>query len=216
MKKGILGVFCGAIIIGILFLININTPSQETEGPNTLEESAPAEVETIAEPEVEEIDSENDKEERETDLKELVENQFEYFDSHVNGNYFRNARRNGPDGNYSDGWVTAKVADELQQRAAEIDKFLPEEISSTDSTSQDLLNVLIRINQAASLTESQKNVYHIYRTLYNLHVSLNGYELEEGKFDPEEDWGQVFDEDIDQTVKTEAELRMETAEEETE
>ncbi|MGM7723727.1 hypothetical protein [Metabacillus sp. Hm71] len=216
MKKGILGVVCGVIIIGILLLMNINTPSQETEGSNTTEESVPEEIETAAEPEVEKIANENDEAEREEELKELVKNQFEYFDSLVNGNYFRNARRNGPDGNYSDGWVSAKVVDELHQRAVEIDEFLPEEISSTDSTSQDLLNVLIRINQAASKTESQKNVYHIYKTLYNLHVSVNEYELEEGKFDPEEDWSQVFDADIDQTVKTEAELKLENAAEETE
>jgi hypothetical protein len=83
--------------------------------------------------------------------------------------------------------------------------------------SQDFLNVLIRINQASSHIDIQKNVYHIYKILYFLHVSLNDYKFEDGKFDPENDWKQVFsEEEVVQRVKTKAELKLENTEEETE
>jgi hypothetical protein len=201
------------IFIGIVVLfVNFALPSKEQEDSNE-NEITEKEVEAVAEPVLNQ-NEEKEQTEYNLKLKELVKNQFEYFDTIVNGSYFRNFRGNGPDGNYPDGWVSNKVKNELSQRALEIDELLPENIN--DPISQDLINVLVRINQTSSLLDTQKNVYQIHRTLYNLHVDLNGYELEEGKFDPENDWNQVFGEEIDQSVKTEEEIKMRNLETEAE
>lgn len=204
-------IFVIFILIVVLF-VYIALPSKEQEEPNENEITENV-VEAVAEPELNQ-NEEIEEKEYNLKLKALVKNQFEYFDSIVNGSYFRNSRKNGPDGKYPDDWVSNKVKNELSQRAKEIDELLPENIN--DPTSQDLINVLVRINQTSSLLDTQKNVYQIHRTLYNLNVDLNGYELEEGKFDPENDWTQVFGEEIDQSVKTEEEIKMRNLETETE
>ncbi|HZH62447.1 MAG TPA: hypothetical protein VEY70_23345 [Metabacillus sp.] len=195
------------IIIGVsLYLLNPSKDNGELAAEQA-QGSTGADVETIAE-----VDKASEAIEAvsEEDAKELVANQFEYFQQIVNGSYFKNARKNGPQDNYSDSWVTESVKEELHQRAVEIDELLPEQVNSNDSLSQDLLQVLIRINQASSPVESQKNIYHVYKTLLELHVILNDYTLEEGMFDPKEDWDQVFTQkEEDEEVKSEAELQAE-------
>ncbi|WP_226530705.1 hypothetical protein [Metabacillus niabensis] len=189
------------IIIGVsLYLLN---PSKDNEELTT-EGSTEAEVETMAE-----VDGEVKAAAEalnEEEAKELVASQFEYFQEIVNGSYFVNARKNGPQDNYSDSWVSESVKEELHQRAVEIDELLPEQAS--DSISQDLLQVLIQINQASSPFESQKNIYRVYKTLLELHIILNDYTLEEGMFDPKEDWDQVFNQtEEEEEIKSEAELQ---------
>jgi len=195
------------IIIGVsLYLLNPSKDNGELAAEQA-QGSTGADVETLAE-----VDKASEATEAvsEEDAKELVANQFEYFQQIVNGSYFKNARKNGPQDNYSDSWVTESVKEELHQRAVEIDELLPEQVNSNDSLSQDLLQVLIRINQASSPVESQKNIYHVYKTLLELHVILNDYTLEEGMFDPKEDWDQVFTQkEEDEEVKSEAELQAE-------
>ncbi|PMC40145.1 hypothetical protein CJ195_00030 [Bacillus sp. UMB0899] len=194
------------IIIGVsLYLLN---PSKDN-GELAARDSTAAEVETMAE-----VDGETEATEpvgealNQEDAKKLVADQFDYFQAIVNGAYFKNARKNGPQDNYSDSWVTNSVKEELHQKAIEIDELLPEQ--ANDSISQDLLEVLIQINQASSPVESQKNIYRVYKTLLELHVILNDYTLEEGMFDPKEDWNQVFNEtEEEEEVKTEAELQVE-------
>ncbi|WP_394185703.1 hypothetical protein [Metabacillus halosaccharovorans] len=191
------------IIIGVsLYLLN---PSKDNEELTT-EGSTEAEVETMAE-----VDGEAKAAAEalnEEEAKELVASQFEYFQAIVNGSYFKNARKNGPQDNYSDSWVSESVKEELHQRAVEIDELLPEQAS--DSISQDLLQVLIQINQASSPFESQKNIYRVYKTLLELHIILNDYTLEEGMFDPKEDWDQVFNQtEEEEEIKSEAELQAE-------
>lgn len=194
------------IIIGVsLYLLN---PSKDN-GELAAEGSIEAEVETMAE--VDEAIEANEpvgEALNEKEAKKLVADQFDYFQAIVNGAYFKNARKNGPQDNYSDSWVTNSVKEELHQRALEIDELLPEQ--ANDSISQDLLQVLIQINQASSPVESQKNIYRVYKTLLELHVILNDYELEEGMFDPKEDWDQVFTKsEEEEEVKSEAELQAE-------
>ncbi|MCM3444120.1 hypothetical protein AB3Z07_03285 [Metabacillus halosaccharovorans] len=191
------------IIIGVsLYLLN---PSKDNEELTT-EGSTEAEVETMAE-----VDGEAKAAAEalnEEEAKELVASQFEYFQAIVNGSYFKNARKNGPQDNYSDSWVSETIKEELHQRAVEIDELLPEQAS--DSISQDLLQVLIQINQASSPFESQKNIYRVYKTLLELHIILNDYTLEEGMFDPKEDWDQVFNQtEEEEEIKSEAELQAE-------
>ncbi|MBU7594914.1 hypothetical protein [Metabacillus halosaccharovorans] len=191
------------IIIGVsLYLLN---PSKDNEELTT-EGSTEAEVETMAE--VDEEAKAAAEALNEEEAKELVASQFEYFQAIVNGSYFKNARKNGPQDNYSDSWVSESVKEELHQRAVEIDELLPEQAS--DSISQDLLQVLIQINQASSPFESQKNIYRVYKTLLELHIILNDYKLEEGMFDPKEDWDQVFNQnEEEEEIKSEAELQAE-------
>ncbi|WP_078435449.1 hypothetical protein [Metabacillus halosaccharovorans] len=191
------------IIIGVsLYLLN---PSKDN-GELTTEGSTEAEVETMAE--VDEEAKAAAEALNEEEAKELVASQFEYFQAIVNGSYFKNARKNGPQDNYSDSWVSESVKEELHQRAVEIDELLPEQAS--DSISQDLLQVLIQINQASSPFESQKNIYRVYKTLLELHIILNDYTLEEGMFDPKEDWDQVFNQtEEEEEIKSEAELQAE-------
>ncbi len=183
-----------------MYLLN---PSKDNEELTT-EGSTEAEVETMAE-----VDGEVKAAAEalnEEEAKELVASQFEYFQEIVNGSYFVNARKNGPQDNYSDSWVSESVKEELHQRAVEIDELLPEQAS--DSISQDLLQVLIQINQASSPFESQKNIYRVYKTLLELHIILNDYTLEEGMFDPKEDWDQVFNQtEEEEEIKSEAELQ---------
>ena len=185
-----------------MYLLN---PSKDNEELTT-EGSTEAEVETMAE-----VDGEAKAAAEalnEEEAKELVASQFEYFQAIVNGSYFKNARKNGPQDNYSDSWVSESVKEELHQRAVEIDELLPEQAS--DSISQDLLQVLIQINQASSPFESQKNIYRVYKTLLELHIILNDYTLEEGMFDPKEDWDQVFNQtEEEEEIKSEAELQAE-------
>jgi len=191
------------IIIGVsLYLLN---PSKDN-GELTTEGSTEAEVETMAE--VDEEAKAAAEALNEEEAKELVASQFEYFQAIVNGSYFKNARKNGPQDNYSDSWVSESVKEELHQRAVEIDELLPEQAS--DSISHDLLQVLIQINQASSPFESQKNIYRVYKTLLELHIILNDYTLEEGMFDPKEDWDQVFNQtEEEEEIKSEAELQAE-------
>ncbi|MGQ4668324.1 hypothetical protein ACUIJN_21355 [Metabacillus halosaccharovorans] len=191
------------IIIGVsLYLLN---PSKDN-GELTTEGSTEAEVETMAE--VDEEAKAAAEALNEEEAKELVASQFEYFQAIVNGSYFKNARKNGPQDNYSDSWVSESVKEELHQRAVEIDELLPEQAS--DSISQDLLQVLIQINQASSPFESQKNIYRVYKTILELHIILNDYTLEEGMFDPKEDWDQVFNQtEEEEEIKSEAELKAE-------
>lgn len=185
-----------------MYLLN---PSKDNEELTT-EGSTEAEVETMAE-----VDGEAKAAAEalnEEEAKELVASQFEYFQAIVNGSYFKNARKNGPQDNYSDSWVSETIKEELHQRAVEIDELLPEQAS--DSISQDLLQVLIQINQASSPFESQKNIYRVYKTLLELHIILNDYTLEEGMFDPKEDWDQVFNQtEEEEEIKSEAELQAE-------
>lgn len=185
-----------------MYLLN---PSKDN-GELTTEGSTEAEVETMAE--VDEEAKAAAEALNEEEAKELVASQFEYFQAIVNGSYFKNARKNGPQDNYSDSWVSESVKEELHQRAVEIDELLPEQAS--DSISQDLLQVLIQINQASSPFESQKNIYRVYKTLLELHIILNDYTLEEGMFDPKEDWDQVFNQtEEEEEIKSEAELQAE-------
>ncbi|WP_026562657.1 hypothetical protein [Bacillus sp. J37] len=191
------------IIIGVsLYLLNPSKDNEEltTEGSTEAEVEAMAEVDGEAKAAAEALNKE--------EAKELVASQFEYFQAIVNGSYFKNARKNGPQDNYSDSWVSESVKEELHQRAVEIDELLPEQAS--DSISQDLLQVLIQINQASSPFESQKNIYRVYKTLLELHIILNDYTLEEGMFDPKEDWDQVFNQtEEEEEIKSEAELQAE-------
>lgn len=185
-----------------MYLLN---PSKDN-GELTTEGSTEAEVETMAE--VDEEAKAAAEALNEEEAKELVASQFEYFQAIVNGSYFKNARKNGPQDNYSDSWVSESVKEELHQRAVEIDELLPEQAS--DSISQDLLQVLIQINQASSPFESQKNIYRVYKTILELHIILNDYTLEEGMFDPKEDWDQVFNQtEEEEEIKSEAELKAE-------
>lgn len=185
-----------------MYLLN---PSKDN-GELTTEGSTEAEVETMAE--VDEEAKAAAEALNEEEAKELVASQFEYFQAIVNGSYFKNARKNGPQDNYSDSWVSESVKEELHQRAVEIDELLPEQAS--DSISHDLLQVLIQINQASSPFESQKNIYRVYKTLLELHIILNDYTLEEGMFDPKEDWDQVFNQtEEEEEIKSEAELQAE-------
>jgi len=185
-----------------LYLLNPSKDNEEltTEGSTEAEVEAMAEVDGEAKAAAEALNKE--------EAKELVASQFEYFQAIVNGSYFKNARKNGPQDNYSDSWVSESVKEELHQRAVEIDELLPEQAS--DSISQDLLQVLIQINQASSPFESQKNIYRVYKTLLELHIILNDYTLEEGMFDPKEDWDQVFNQtEEEEEIKSEAELQAE-------
>jgi len=185
-----------------LYLLNPSKDNEEltTEGSTEAEVEAMAEVDGEAKVAAEALNKE--------EAKELVASQFEYFQAIVNGSYFKNARKNGPQDNYSDSWVSESVKEELHQRAVEIDELLPEQAS--DSISQDLLQVLIQINQASSPFESQKNIYRVYKTLLELHIILNDYTLEEGMFDPKEDWDQVFNQtEEEEEIKSEAELQAE-------
>lgn len=185
-----------------MYLLNPSKDNEEltTEGSTEAEVEAMAEVDGEAKVATEALNKE--------EAKELVASQFEYFQAIVNGSYFKNARKNGPQDNYSDSWVSESVKEELHQRAVEIDELLPEQAS--DSISQDLLQVLIQINQASSPFESQKNIYRVYKTLLELHIILNDYTLEEGMFDPKEDWDQVFNQtEEEEEIKSEAELQAE-------
>lgn len=185
-----------------MYLLNPSKDNEEltTEGSTEAEVEAMAEVDGEAKVASEALNKE--------EAKELVASQFEYFQAIVNGSYFKNARKNGPQDNYSDSWVSESVKEELHQRAVEIDELLPEQAS--DSISQDLLQVLIQINQASSPFESQKNIYRVYKTLLELHIILNDYTLEEGMFDPKEDWDQVFNQtEEEEEIKSEAELQAE-------
>ncbi len=185
-----------------MYLLNPSKDNEEltTEGSTEAEVEAMAEVDGEAKAAAEALNKE--------EAKELVASQFEYFQAIVNGSYFKNARKNGPQDNYSDSWVSESVKEELHQRAVEIDELLPEQAS--DSISQDLLQVLIQINQASSPFESQKNIYRVYKTLLELHIILNDYTLEEGMFDPKEDWDQVFNQtEEEEEIKSEAELQAE-------
>lgn len=185
-----------------MYLLNPSKDNEEltTEGSTEAEVEAMAEVDGEAKVAAEALNKE--------EAKELVASQFEYFQAIVNGSYFKNARKNGPQDNYSDSWVSESVKEELHQRAVEIDELLPEQAS--DSISQDLLQVLIQINQASSPFESQKNIYRVYKTLLELHIILNDYTLEEGMFDPKEDWDQVFNQtEEEEEIKSEAELQAE-------
>ncbi|MDQ0229573.1 hypothetical protein [Metabacillus malikii] len=202
MKKVTLGLIAGGIgsvLIVILIMTNLSNNNEQAEQTEQKQKNEATTVSTSS------VKEESEYEEQ---LKALVKNQFEYFDKFINGDYFINSRKNGPkaDGTYPDDWMTKQVQDEFQQRATEIDEILPEELDSSDSTAQSLIQVLIRINQASSMFETQKNVYHIHKTLYDLHVKLNDYTLEEGKFDPEKDWELVFGDETELSVKSEAEL----------
>ncbi|PGT81467.1 hypothetical protein [Bacillus sp. AFS040349] len=206
MKKKRLYILIGIFIIGIsIFLLNYiesnrNNRVSGSFSSRTVEEKVSTNTEETGE------NSEFDQKAR-----ELVENQFSYFQSIVNGQFFVQSRQNGPKDQYSEDWVTESVKNELQQRVSEIDELLPEQLDSSNAVAQDLLQVLIRINQAYSQSESQKNIYHVYRILYELNGELNDYKLEEGMFDPENDWSQVFSEveEEQKEVKSEAELQVE-------
>jgi len=149
------------------------------------------------------------------EAKQLIAEQFEYFHSLINSDFFYQSRMNKAEGSLSEDWVTNQVKEELHTKAVEIDNLLPEELDSSNSLSQDLLQVLIRMNQASSSVDSQRNIYHIYKILYEHHVDLNQYEFEEvasngrENFNPEVDWEEIFPETEEQTVKTEAELQEE-------
>jgi hypothetical protein len=203
---GLIGVFMICVVL-IFMTFAQSTEKENVSTTNVGQNQIDVENENIDDSN---SDEKQNNEEFESEAKKLIKNQFEYFHSIVNGGYFVDSRKNGPKDNYSDAWVSESVKQELQERAVEIDELLPENAGSGDSLTQDLLQVLIRINQAYSQTDSQKNIYHVYKNLYELHVSLNGYELEEGSFDPETDWNQVFtEEEEEQEVKTEAELKAE-------
>ena len=202
MRKVILGSLIIIAVAIIVFLINFDAQSSEDEGSGTKEESVSGEVQTKSDKSDEVIESEF-----ETKAKALVENQFEYFDSIVNSDFFIESRQKGPDAKLSDSWMTEAVKEDIHQKAIEIHKLLPKEMDGSNPVAQDLLQVLIRINQATSLLESQKNIYHIHKILYDLNVTLNGYELGNTGFDPKNDWISVFGEEEEAAkVLTEEEL----------
>lgn len=206
MKKKRLYILIGIFIIGIsIFLLNYIESNRNDRVSSSFSSSSVEEKKSTDTDETEK-NSEFDQQAR-----ELVENQFSYFQSIVNGHFFVQSRQNGPKDQYSEDWVTESVKNELQERVSEIDELLPEQLDSSNAVAQDLLQVLIRINQAYSQSESQKNIYHVYRILYVLNGELNDYKLEEGMFDPENDWSQVFSEveEEQKEVKSEAELQVE-------
>ncbi|MFD2216096.1 hypothetical protein [Metabacillus endolithicus] len=206
MKKKRLYILIGIFIIGIsIFLLNYIESNRNDRVSSSFSSSSVEEKKSTDTDETEK-NSEFDQQAR-----ELVENQFSYFQSIVNGHFFVQSRQNGPKDQYSEDWVTESVKNELQERVSEIDELLPEQLDSSNAVAQDLLQVLIRINQAYSQSESQKNIYHVYRILYELNGELNDYKLEEGMFDPENDWSQVFSEveEEQKEVKSEAELQVE-------
>ncbi|UGB31498.1 hypothetical protein [Metabacillus sp. B2-18] len=206
MKKKRLYILIGIFIIGIsIFLLNYIESNRNDRVSGSFSSSSVEEKKSTDTDETEK-NSEFDQKAR-----ELVENQFSYFQSIVNGHFFVQSRQNGPKDQYSEDWVTESVKNELQERVSEIDELLPEQLDSSNAVAQDLLQVLIRINQAYSQSESQKNIYHVYRILYELNGELNDYKLEEGMFDPENDWSQVFSEveEEQKEVKSEAELQVE-------
>lgn len=190
LRKVILGsLIILAFAAIIVFSIN-NTTSNVDDGSEPKEESGGGEIQVGSDMNKDEV-SESEFEKK---ARTLVENQFEYFDSIVNSDFFIESRKKGPDAELSDNWMTDTVKEEIHQKALEIDKLLPVEADGRDPLSQDLLQVLIRINQATSQLESQKNIYHIHKILYDWNVTLNGYELKESGFDPENDWISVFGE----------------------
>jgi len=206
LNKKRLYILIGIFIIGIsIFLLNYIESNRNDRVNGSFSSSSVKDEKST--------DTEETEENSEFDQKagELVEKQFSYFQSIVNGQFFVQSRQNGPQDQYPEDWVTESVKNELQERVSEIDELLPEQLDSSNSVAQDLLQVLIRINQAYSQSESQKNIYHVYRILYELNSELNDYELEEGMFDPENDWSQVFSEveEEQQEVKSEAELQVE-------
>jgi len=206
LKKKRLYILIGIFIIGIsIFLLNYIESNRNDRVSSSFSSSSVEEKKSTDTDETEK-NSEFDQQAR-----ELVENQFSYFQSIVNGHFFVQSRQNGPKDQYSEDWVTESVKNELQERVSEIDELLPEQLDSSNAVAQDLLQVLIRINQAYSQSESQKNIYHVYRILYVLNGELNDYKLEEGMFDPENDWSQVFSEveEEQKEVKSEAELQVE-------
>lgn len=189
LRKVILGSLIILAFAIIVFSIN-NTTSNVNDGSEPKEESVGGEIQVGSDMKKDEVS----ESEFEKNARTLVENQFEYFDSIVNSDFFIESRKKGPDAELSDNWMTDTVKEEIHQKALEIDKLLPVEAAGRDPLSQDLLQVLIRINQATSQLESQKNIYHIHKILYDWNVTLNGYELKESGFDPENDWISVFGE----------------------
>ncbi|WP_226670888.1 hypothetical protein [Metabacillus litoralis] len=209
MKKKIL-ISVSAIVIIFVSLTVVNFLSNEKVDQEAINRSLSSK--TVNSNQVDEKEQRL-KKEFEEDMKQLVASQFDYFDSIINGDFFYQSRNNQSVDNFSDAWLTENVKEELHEHALEIHQLLPEELDENDPNSQKLLQVLIGINLATSAKESQKNIYSIYKTLYELNVQLNDYELNEfdsngrERFNPEDDWMTVFGEQEDQSVKTEAELK---------
>ncbi|TXC89860.1 hypothetical protein FS935_15995 [Metabacillus litoralis] len=216
MKKKVL-ISVSAIVIIFISLFVVNLISNGKEEQEALNRSLSTKN-VNSEATEEETLEQKKKKEYEEDVKKLVASQFEYFDSIVNGDFFYQSRISQSSDNLSDGWLTEQIKKELYERALEIHQLLPEELNENDPNSQKLMQVLITINTATSSKESQRNIYNIHKTLYELNVQLNDYELEKynsnGKenFNPVTDWVSLFGEKEDQSVKTEAELKAELAE----
>lgn len=213
-KKVFISVSAFVIIFISLFVVNlISNGKKEQEAINRSLSSKNVNSEATQEETLEQ----KKKKEYEEAVKKLVASQFDYFDSIVNSDFFYQSRNSTYSDDFSDEWLTEQIKEELYEHALAIHQLLPEELNENDPNSQKLMQVLITINQATSSKGSQRNIYNIHKTLYELHGQLNDYEIEKvnsngkEKFNPETDWVSVFGEIEDQSVKTEAELKLELA-----
>lgn len=139
------------------------------------------------------------------EIKEMVKDNFEYFDKIVNNDYFyesRNADPNDPMFNLGkeDAWLTEEIKLEVEKRADEIEALLPTKNANLD---RDLYMALGEMRTGFDY-ENGGDIYLTYRILYGLHTGMNGYKHvdrdENGRkrFDPEGNWTATFtDEEID-------------------
>ncbi|MFD4819514.1 hypothetical protein [Peribacillus butanolivorans] len=138
------------------------------------------------------------------EIKEVVKDNFEYFDKILNNDYFykeRNADPNDPmfDEGKEDVWLTEEIKSEVEKRADEIEALMPTKSSDLD---QDLGNVVGEM-RAGFEYENGGDIYIPHRILYGLHAGMNGYRYVERdengrkRLDPEGNWTVSFtDEEI--------------------
>ncbi|WP_144551283.1 hypothetical protein [Peribacillus simplex] len=138
------------------------------------------------------------------EIKEVVKDNFEYFDKILNNDYFykeRNADPNDPmfDEGKEDVWLTEEIKSEVEKRADEIEALMPTKSSDLD---QDLGNVVGEMRTGFEY-ENDGDIYTPHRILYGLHAGMNGYRYVERdengrkRLDPEGNWTVSFtDEEI--------------------
>ncbi|RID83343.1 hypothetical protein D1953_16470 [Peribacillus asahii] len=208
MKKNLI-LAAGFISIGLLSTCMQEEKSEVAEVQETNEANKSVKVSESVESEQSDYsDGFQDSVSREKaitpEIKEMVKDNFEYFDKIVNNNYFyesRNADPNDPmlDLGKEDAWLTEEVKLEVEKRANEIEALLPTKNANLD---RDLYMALGEIRTGFDY-ENGGDIYLTYRILYGLHTGMNGYEHvdrdENGRkrFDPEGNWTATFtDEEI--------------------
>ncbi|KRF64398.1 hypothetical protein ASG99_21480 [Bacillus sp. Soil768D1] len=138
------------------------------------------------------------------EIKEVVKDNFEYFDKILNNDYFykeRNADPNDPmfDEGKEDAWLTEEIKSEVKKRADEIEALMP---TKSSNLNQDLGNVVGEMRTGFEY-ENGGDIYTPHRILYGLHAGMNGYRYVERdengrkRLDPEGNWTVTFtDEEI--------------------